>query len=99
MARPIDVQCQPDGAGGWRCEVAVGDDPAATRHDVSVEPETLARLAPDADDPTDLVRASFVFMLDREPRESILRSFELSLIGRYFPEYEGEIGRAPEGGG
>jgi hypothetical protein len=39
----------------------------------------------------DLVRASFGFLLEREPRESILRSFDLSAISRYFPEYEREI--------
>jgi hypothetical protein len=87
----VDVTCMPEGVGGWRCEVAVGTDAAATQHDVSVEPDTLARLAPEADDPTDLVRRSFAFMLAREPRESILPSFELSVIGRYFPEYETEI--------
>lgn len=93
MARDtIEVHCGPDGAGGWRCEVQVGDDPEHTIHDVAVEPDTLARLAPGADDPTDLVRASFAFMLTHEPRESILRSFELSVIGRYFPKYEREIG-------
>jgi hypothetical protein len=32
-------------------------------------------------------------MLEREPRESILREFELPVIGRYFPEYEREIQR------
>lgn len=88
---PIDVQCAPETAGGWRCIVTVGDDAGATQHDVAVEPGTLSRLAPDDADPGDLVRRSFGFMLDREPRESILRSFELAVIGRYFPEYETEI--------
>ena len=88
----IEAACMPDGVGGWRCDVTVGTDAAATVHDVSVEPDTLARLAPGADDPIDLVRRSFAFMLEREPRESILRSFELSVIGRYFPEWEREIG-------
>jgi hypothetical protein len=87
----IDVACTPDGVGGWRCDVTIGTDAAATQHDVSVEPDTLARLAAEADEPTDLVRRSFAFMLEREPRESILRSFELSVIGRYFPEWEREM--------
>ena len=56
--------------------------------------ETLERfdLALDAD-PAGLVRDSFDFLLEREPRESILRAFELSEIGRYFPEWEAEIRR------
>jgi hypothetical protein len=39
------------------------------------------------------VRASFEFLLAHEPRESILRSFELPVIGRYFPEWQDEIRR------
>ena len=34
-----------------------------------------------------LVRASFEFLLAREPKESILRQFELPVIERYFQEY------------
>jgi len=40
----------------------------------------------------DLVEASFAFLLEREPKESILRDFDLIVIGRYFPQYEQEIG-------
>lgn len=35
-----------------------------------------------------LVRRSFDFLLQRESNTSILRCFELSVIARYFPEYE-----------
>jgi hypothetical protein len=38
----------------------------------------------------ELVEASVRFLLEREPEESILRSFELRDIARYFPEY-GEL--------
>ena len=36
----------------------------------------------------DLIRKSFQFLLERESKESILRSFNLQVIKRYFPEYE-----------
>ena len=39
----------------------------------------------------DLIRKSFQFLLERESKESILRSFNLQVIKRYFPEYEEEI--------
>jgi len=39
----------------------------------------------------DLVRKSFQFLLEREAKESILRSFDLQMIKQYFPEYEEEI--------
>ena len=87
----IDVRCHRSG-GGWLCRVTVGDDPAATTHEVEVSDEDLSRLGADAGVER-LVEASFGFLLEREPRESILRRFALPVIGRYFPEYEAEIGR------
>lgn len=87
----IEVACRPDG-GGWSCLVTVGDDPGATRHRVTVSRETLGELAPGGATAERLVEASFEFMLEREPRESILREFDLPLIGRYFPEYPRVIG-------
>jgi len=87
------VTCTPDGAG-WTCAVDVGDpDGSATRHRVAVTAEDLDRLDRGATDPTDLVRRSFVFLLAREPKESILTAFDLRVIGRYFPDFEAEITR------
>ena len=86
-----EVACRPT-ADGWSCEVVVGTDPARTQHTVTVQRETLDELAPDAD-PERLVRASFDFLLEREQRSSILRRFDLPEIGRYFPEFPGEIRR------
>jgi hypothetical protein len=91
--RGVAVACQPSGEG-WECQVTVGDDPSATKHQVTVTRAELADLAPGQDVPTDLVLRSFAFLLQREPRESILRRFELSVIGRYFPEYREAILRS-----
>ena len=71
----------------------VGDDSGATTHDVTVTAEDLVRLAPTGTPVEALVTASFVFLLEREPRESILRRFDLAVISRYFPQYEREIQR------
>ncbi|MEK6192148.1 MAG: hypothetical protein AABM41_07475 [Chloroflexota bacterium] len=73
--------------------MTIGDDPAITRHQVAVSGEDLVRLAPAGTSVEQLVEASFAFLLEREPRESILRSFDLPEISRYFPEYEREIRR------
>jgi hypothetical protein len=59
---------------------------------VTVSRDELARFAPGQSTPDRLVEASFGFLLEREPRESILRSFELSAIERYFASYPREIG-------
>jgi hypothetical protein len=92
MTEAIHVRYEP-APGGWTCRVEVGGSVAPTTHVVSVSAADLARLAPGATDPEDLVRRSFVFLLAREPKESILSRFDLPLIGRYFPEYEREIRR------
>jgi hypothetical protein len=86
----VDCTLAPD---GWACVVVVDDGSGPTRHQVAVRREDLARLDPGAAEPARLVRASFAFLLERESKESILRSFDLPMIGRYFPEYEREIGR------
>jgi hypothetical protein len=85
------VACESHG-DGWRCTVTVGADEGATRHDVTVDRATVADLAPGAG-VEELVRASFAFLLEREPRESIMGRFDLPLIGRFFPDYPDEIRR------
>ena len=92
MSETIDVRCEAIRGGAWACAVVVDDgDGAPTRHDVTVTTGDLAALAPGATDPEDLVRRSFEFLLEREPKGSILARFDLPLIGRYFPEYERTI--------
>jgi hypothetical protein len=85
-------------AGGYRCSVRVGDDDRATTHDVSVTAADVQRLAPPTTNAETLVRESFHFLLEREPRESILGSFDLPVIARYFAEYPREIHRRLSGG-
>jgi hypothetical protein len=86
----IELDCRPT-ATGWSCSVRLGEPGAQTRHEVTVARADLERLAPGGTDPTDLVRRSFAFLLRREPPTSILRSFDLPVIGHYFPEYESTI--------
>jgi len=92
----IDVRCGRDGAG-WLCLVRVREGPFATEHRVTVASGDLARLDPAAPDPERLVRAAFGFLLEREPGSSILRSFDLPVIGRYFPGWEADVRARLEG--
>ena len=38
----------------------------------------------------EIVSRSFAFLLEREPNSSIMRTFDLPVIQRYFGEYEGK---------
>ena len=59
-----------------------------TTHSVTVPTQYAAKLTGGHVTTEQLVRRSFDFLLQRESNTSILRSFELSVIARYFPEYE-----------
>jgi hypothetical protein len=59
-----------------------------TTHRVTLTPEYWQKLTGSRVPPEKLVEKSFEFLLDREPNTSILRSFDLPAIQRYFPEYE-----------
>ncbi len=67
------------------------DGKHSTTHIVTVRPEYAAKLLTGGTTAEMLVRKSFEFLLERESNSSILRSFDLSVIARYFPEYEREI--------
>lgn len=71
--------------------VEVREDGGRTIHHVSVPPDALARYGGDGVSAEALLDASFRFLLEREPKEAILRSFEITVIERYFPEYPGTI--------
>ena len=77
-------------ATGDRYVVTVGGGGGRTEHQVTATLGQIAELGGDRA-PEDVIEASFEFLLEREPKESILSSFELPVIGRYFPEYPAEI--------
>ena len=66
--------------------VTIDERGSKTEHEVTVTAADVARYAPGATAEA-LLAASFEFLLEREPKESILRRFDLPVIERYFPEY------------
>ena len=73
----------PEGGGAFRVRVE------GRSFAVTASESLAAELgAPDAEA---LVRQSFAFLLEREPAGSILPSFDLTVIGRYFPEWHEEM--------
>ena len=90
MAAQIEVRATRKGSG-WECQVTVSESGSRTTHTVQVEESDRDRLV-GATVPVELlVKKSFEFLLARESKESILRSFSLPVISRYFPEFDREI--------
>lgn len=73
--------------------VRVTEGTGASSHVVTVNAEHYKRLTNGKIEPQELVKRSFDFLLQREPKESILPQFDLQVIARYFPDYEDEIKR------
>ncbi len=98
MKTEIDVK-PLETAKGYAFHVVVREGREETRHRVTVSEEDLRRFGGGKVGPAALVKESFRFLLEREPKEAILGSFSLSVIARYFPEYPKEIVVRLGGGG
>lgn len=85
-----NIEVQTLTPGRFEVTVVAG---ATTTHDVTAASDYVERLTGDAHSGAELVERSFEFLLEREPNTSILRQFELPVIGTYFPEYEREMQR------
>jgi hypothetical protein len=88
----IDV-AQSDARDTLSFDVRVVEDSGATSHHVTVDASQLERLRRGDEEPERFIERCFEFLLAREPKESIMKSFDVSVISRYFPEFEGEISR------
>jgi hypothetical protein len=86
---PAEIKVEKLDAMHFR--VRVLDRGSESTHHVTLEPKDCVRLAGGAAEPEELIRKSFEFLLERENNESIFGRFDLSVISRYFPEYEREI--------
>ena len=71
--------------------VSVTEGGGNTTHHVTLDDAYHQKLTSGSIGKEELIRKSFEFLLDREPKESILGRFDLPVIGRYFPDYERTI--------
>ncbi len=79
---------------GSRFHVRVTDDDgSSTEHDVTLSRADHERLGGGYGSPKAFIQACFEFLLEREAKESILRSFDVCQIATYFPEFDREIVR------
>jgi hypothetical protein len=89
MAARIEVEhVSPD-----EFRVRVIERETETSHLVTAKKADCERIAAGKIEPAELVKRSFEFLLENEPKESILARFDLSVITRYFPAFEREIRR------
>ena len=89
MKQKIEVEIVSEGA--FRVRVIEGE--TDTLHVVTLKRADYERISGGKIEPAELVRMAFEFLLQNEPKESILGRFDLPLIGRYFPNFESEMGR------
>ena len=98
-ARPADKRKLPppkievEAVAEGQFQVRVTEGKSETRHRVTLSTPDYDRIAGGKIGQLELVRRSFEFLLEREPKESILGQFDLTVISRYFPEYQREIER------
>jgi len=71
--------------------IVVREKETQSQHLVTVDDAYYQSLTQGQITKEDLIRKSFQFLLQREAKESILPSFNLQVIKRYFPEYEDEM--------
>ena len=76
-----------------RYQVVISEGRGETRHHVTMSREMCKRLTAGKHTPKRCVEAAFRFLLDREPKESILGQFDVKVISSYFPEFERELAR------
>jgi hypothetical protein len=73
-------------------EVIVHQGRGESRHRVTLARQTLEKFAP-GETGENCVKAAFRFLLDREPKEAILKHFDIAIIPSYFPEFSRELPR------
>jgi hypothetical protein len=89
----IDVRSKDQGETRT-FEVTVREGGSESRHEVTVSESDLMGLGAGYASGEEFVRACFEFLLAREPKEQILSSFDVTVISRYFPEFEEQIRRS-----
>ena len=76
---------------GWRLQVEVGKlGEKALDYQIELDREYYKMIVPKRTI-EELMRGTFKFLLAREPKESILRKFNLRVVQEYFPDFEKEI--------
>jgi len=87
----IVVQAAQSNDEMFKFKVDVIEGDSQTTHKVELNRDFYQSLTDGKITPQEFIQCSFEFLLERESKESILSSFNISIISNYFPEYGGEI--------
>ena len=71
--------------------VTIEEKSSSSEHTVTVDDDYHQNLTAGKTTKEELIKRSFEFLLEREPKESILSKFNLRIIKKYFLEYEQKI--------
>ncbi len=75
---------------GWVFLVEIREEEDRTEHTVSLKKEYFNKLSNERE-PQEFIKDAFNFLLERESKGSILKSFDISEISKYFSEFESII--------
>src|ERR1700735_2299410 len=87
MSEPL-VIITPRPGSAFTFDVIVRDLRGESRHRVTVEANDAERWAKLGAEPSRWAEAVMRFLLDREPKESILTAFARGVFRLYFPEFD-----------
>jgi len=90
MLPTIDVR-QTSDDDPMAFHVTVKEGNRATQHHVTMTRATYLTLTGGDAPPARCIEAAFRFLLDHEPKESILGRFDVTVIGTYFHSFEREL--------
>jgi len=88
MAEAV-IQLKNENERWWEFEVSIQEEKSSSQHTVTLGKEFYEKMAAGRPlEPSEIVKKTFEFLLEREAKETILRSFDLTSVSRYFPDYE-----------
>jgi hypothetical protein len=78
----------------WTFMVEIGRGDGLNEYMVILDREYWTRLTNRRVEPEELVKVTFHFLLEKEPKELILKKFNISDVQGHFPGYEIEVKRS-----
>lgn len=89
----IEIGQETESENHWSYDVRVFDQGRTHEHQVTLSFQDYDHWSHGRVAPSQVVRAAFAFLLDREPAGAILSKFDCSVIRRYFPEVDQELAK------